>query len=176
MKFSKSTLQIVILFGLGIRYRDGANAEEHRSLGFDLPNPFNVKYIATMEEGDLFGKGEGLAAADGHPKVEFGLEKAGYVAVYNPDPFQQWGGSISAETFKLDDESGVVLSDKRDEVIKTLFEKRCDGAMKMYLTKDGIIVFEIQDVIVDSLDASGNPNHLDCPCHEGGSRSRHHDS
>ncbi len=49
--------------------------------------------MGIMDEGDSLGLGEGLAASDpegGGPNVEIGLQEPSYVAVFNPDPVQQW--------------------------------------------------------------------------------------
>jgi hypothetical protein len=49
-----------------------------------------------------------------------------------------------------------------DEVLKTCFQKRCEGTMTMHLDTDGFVSFTIGNHLVGHLDGSGNAIHLDC--------------
>lgn len=156
MKFLLSVLLLTLLRLDGIL---------GRSLSLELYNPCIALFIGKMDEDGSLGLGEGLAASDagdGGPKVEIGFEEQGYVTFFNPDPVQQWVGNIgSGDMLKLDQDYGLVLLDVDDEVLKTFFQKRCEGNM-MHLDTDGFTSFTIGNHLVGHLDGSGNDVHLDC--------------
>ncbi len=79
----------------------------------------------------------------------------------------KWISNIGGgDRLELHEDYGLVLLDEDDEVLETLFQKRCDGTTTMQLDTDGFVSFPIGGHIVGHLDASGNAVHLDCPVKE----------
>lgn len=164
MKYSVNAL--LFLLSLGSVLAPPGGGDPIGGHGHSL-NPFDVVFTGMMDEGDYLERGKGLAAAAGTPKVEIGLEEQGFVALFNPDPFQAWvshcGGGGKAKNHP---DHGFVLLDDDGDVIETFFQKKCQGVMKMYLDTDGVVEFKIDEHLVGHLDVNGNPNHLDCPVQE----------